>query len=197
MGQIGGNRQTQTTTQSAQTGLDPQTEAWRKQIMEAAQGTGSGNPMMTQGINAMTGGPNPYMNPYQSQVIDEMNKQFGVQNQMTMRGVDDAATQSRAFGGSRHGIATGTALAENNRNQGMQMANLLNSGYESSMDRARWAAEAGANGMGDPNAYRLNMLARGFQGFGGLHGTTQSGTSGMSRSGTSANFGWGQANGWG
>ena len=187
------NKTWDTQTASGQTGLDAQTEQWRREMMGAAQAAGNGNPLMNQGIGAMTGGANPFMNPYQQQVIDRMNDQFGVQNQMTMRGVNDAATQANAFGGSRHGIATGTALAENARNQSAQVANLLQQGYGDSMNRAQWAAEQGSQGLGDPNAYRLNMMGRAFQGFGGLHGTTNSGTSGQSRSGWNAglNFGFG------
>lgn len=134
-----------------------------------AQGAGQ------SGLDALSGNAQAaaqFMNPYQQQVIDQMNQQFGVQNQMAMQGVDDAATRAQAFGGSRHGIATGTALAENARNQGMQMAGLLNSGFEGAMGRAGQvagmgfdAANAGANlGMvaGSPDLWRMNTLQRGF-----------------------------------
>ena len=127
------------------------------------------------GLDALSGNPaaaQNFMNPYQQQVIDAMNQQFGVQNQMTMQGVDDAATRAQAFGGSRHGIATGTALAENARNQSAQVAGLPNQGFEGAMGRAGQvaglgfdAANAGANlgfGAGNPEVWRLEMLKRGF-----------------------------------
>lgn len=127
------------------------------------------------GLDALTGNAGAqqqFMNPYQQQVIDRMNEQFGVQNQMTSNMVNDQATQARAFGGSRHGIAQGTALAENARNQGMQVAGLLNQGFDNSMNRAAGvanlgfgAAGAGADlGMqaGNQDLWRLNTLRRGF-----------------------------------
>lgn len=141
-----------------------------------AQGTfGAGQTAGQAGLDALTGNPaagQQFMNPYQQQVIDRLNEQFGVQNQMTMNGVNDAATRGGAFGGSRHGIATGTALAENARNQSMQVAGLLNQGFDNSMARAAQvaglgqnAAQAGASlGMqaGSPELWRLNTLQRGF-----------------------------------
>lgn len=193
-----GNKSWETTTQSGQTGLDAQTEAWRRQVMEAAQGAGgAGNPLMNQGVGAMTGGANPFMNPYQQQVIDQLNKQYEVGSQMANRATNDAATRAGAFGGSRHGVAAGVAQGQVMQNRDMQMANLLNQGFEGSMDRARWAAEQGSQGLGDPNAYRLGMLGRGFQAFGGLHGTNYSGTGGRTNTGlqTRMNFGWGMGGG--
>ena len=127
------------------------------------------------GLDALTGNAGAqqqFMNPYQTGVIDKMNEQFGVQNQMTQNSVNDAATQAGAFGGSRHGVATGVALGENARNQGMQMAGLLNQGFDNSMNRAGQvagmgfdAAGAGANlGLtaGNPELWRLSMMQRGF-----------------------------------
>jgi hypothetical protein len=135
------------------------------------QATGAGR----QGLDALTGNAEAqqqFMNPYQQQVIDRLNEQFGVQNQMTMQGVNDAATQAGAFGGSRHGIATGTALAQNAQNQGLQVAGLLNQGFEGAQNRAAQvaglgfdAAGAGATlGMqaGNKDLWKLGVLQRGF-----------------------------------
>ncbi len=141
-----------------------------------AQGTFSGWQTAGQaGLDALTGNPaaqNQFMNPYQAQVMDQMTRQFGVQNQMTEQQMNDAATRAGAFGGSRHGVATGVALGENQRNQAMQMAGLLNQGFEGAMGRAGMvaglgqnAAQLGANlGMtaGSPELWRMNTLQRGF-----------------------------------
>jgi hypothetical protein len=115
-----------------------------------------------------------YMNPYQSQVIDAMMAQFARGDKRTEMQMNDAATRAGAFGGSRHGIATGTALAENRVNQNAQIAGLLNSGFEGAMGRAAQqagmgfnAAGAGANlGMtaGNPDLWRMNILRQGFVG---------------------------------
>src|SRR3990167_9125649 len=97
------------------------------------------------------------------------------------------APRSRAFGGARHGIATGVALSENRRNQNEQIAGLLGSGFEGAMGRAGQlagmgfdAAGAGANlGMtaGNPDLWRMEMLRRALQGL--PYGTTSRGTSGQ------------------
>jgi len=141
-----------------------------------AQGTFGGAQAAGQrGLDAMSGNADAaqqFMNPYQSQVMDQMTKQFGVQNQMTANQMDDAATRAGAFGGSRHGVATGVALGENARNQGMLTANMLNQGFEGAMGRAgqvagmgMQGAQLGANlGMtaGSPELWKLEMLKRGF-----------------------------------
>lgn len=128
-----------------------------------------------QGLDALSGNAyaaQQFMNPYQQQVIDRMNEQFGVQNQMTTNQVSDDATRAGAFGGSRHGVAQGVALGENARNQGMLTAGLLNQGFEGAMGRAGQvaglgfdAAGAGAGlGMeaGNQALWRQRQLQRGF-----------------------------------
>ena len=146
-----------------------------------SQGTfGGAQTAGQQGLDAMTGNvaaAQKFMNPYQTQVADEMTKQFGIQNKMTEQQMADAATRSGAFGGSRHGVATGVALGENARNQSMQMAGLLNQGFEGAMGRAgqvagmgMQGAQMGANlGMtaGSPDLWRLEMRRRGLEGMPG------------------------------
>ena len=143
-----------------------------------AQGTFGGAQTAGQtGLDAITGNraaQDQFMNPYQNQVMDQMTKQFGVQNQMTEQQMNDAATRSGAFGGSRHGVATGVALGENARNQAMQTAGLLNQGFEGAMGRAgqvagmgMQGAQMGANlGMtaGSPDLWRMNVLKQGMEG---------------------------------
>jgi hypothetical protein len=181
------NRGIQTTGGS--TGPDRARQAQSDQIWNTAQAAGGAVPQPIlqsqgtfgaqqtagqQGLDAMSGNAaaaQQFMNPYQQQVMDNMTKQFGVQNQMTTQGINDQATQAGAFGGSRHGVAQGVALGENARNQGMLTANMLNQGFEGAMGRAGQvanlgfgAAQAGANlGMqaGSPELWRLNMLQRG------------------------------------
>lgn len=127
------------------------------------------------GLDALSGNATAaqqFMNPYQQQVIDQLNQQFAYQNQMTTQGVNDQATRAGAFGGSRQGVALGVALGENARNQGLLTANVLNQGFENSMGRAAQVAnlgfggaQAGANlGMeaGNPAVWRANQLRRGF-----------------------------------
>ena len=181
----GGTKEWETGTQSGEQGLDPQTQAWRDQIYQAAQASGGQMPAgVQQGMDALlgnTGAAQKFMNPYQDQVIDQINRQYGVGNEMAQRSVNDAATRSRAFGGTRHGIATGTALAENTRNRDQQIAGLLSSGYEGAMGRAGQAVNFGMGGAGSPEAWRLRQLVESMRGL--PYGQTYRGTSGRTTTG--------------
>lgn len=146
------------------------------EAINQAAGTYSGAQTAgNRGLAAMSGdatAAQQFMNPYQAQVADQMTKQFGVQNQMTANQMDDAATRAGAFGGSRHGVATGVALADNQRNQSMQMAGLLNDGFEGAMGRAAQVAGVGMQGAqagaelgmqaGSPALWKMNTLQRAF-----------------------------------
>lgn len=185
-----GNRQ----STKSDTNIDPITQQRMQEMWQSAQNAGNAGPsplvtgatdynsgaMKTgmNGLNAMGGDPNAvasFMNPYQKNVIDQMNQQFGQMNQQTMMGVNDAATRAGAFGGSRHGVATGTALAENARTQSGQVAGLLNSGFSDAMQRAAQSAamgfqgagnnaNLGMGGVGNPEQWRLMMQKAGFMG---------------------------------
>lgn len=181
------NRGMQTTGGSS--GPDRARQGQSDQIWNAAQAAGGSIPQPVsqaqgtfgaqqtagrQGLDAMTGNAGAaqqFMNPYQQQVMDKMNQQFGVQNQMTTQNVNDQATQAGAFGGSRQGVAQGVALGENARNQGMQTANMLSQGFEGAMGRAGQVANLGFGGAqagaelgmqaGSPELWRLRMLQQG------------------------------------
>lgn len=143
-----------------------------------AQGTFGGAQTAGQaGLDALSGNPaaqQQFMNPYQQQVVDQLQAQFGVQNQNTVNQVNDAATRAGAFGGSRQAVAQGVALGENQRNQAGLLANVYQSGFDNSMNRAGQLAGLGLNaagqgaelGMqaGSPDLWRLNTLRRGFDG---------------------------------
>ncbi len=202
----------QKTTSSGRSGPDAATQSKVDEIYGAAQRAAGTVPTFVGGAqdfysgamgygnqgNAALGGDAAaaakYMNPYQSQVIDSLMEQFARGDKRTEMQMNDAATRAGAFGGSRHGIATGTALAENRVNQNAQIAGLLNSGFEGAMGRAAQqagmgfnAAGAGANlGMtaGSPDLWRMNILRQGFSGM--PYGQTYSNRG--NQSGT--NFGW-------
>lgn len=195
----GGSRQ----TQSGQSGVDPTTMAYMKQMWDAAQGAGQAGPSplvtgatdyntgaMTAGnlgMGAMSGDPAAaakLMNPYQSQVVDATNKQWDQTDQHTMTAVDDRATRAGAFGGSRAAVATGTALAQNNLNRNSQVSGLLNTGFDNTMNRAgslagmgfagsQSNANLGMGGVGSPQQWLMNMLNQGWH---GPTGTQSSGT---------------------
>lgn len=131
-----------------------------------------------QGTAALAGNPDAVkqmMNPYQQQVIDANNADWQHTNAQTMNAVDDHATQADAFGGSRAAVSQGAALANNNRAQGAQTADLLAGGYGQAMNQAGQLAQMGqqANaqntqlgfaGVGNPGLWQTNMLKNGFMG---------------------------------
>jgi hypothetical protein len=129
-----------------------------------------------QGIAALGGdqaAAQGLMNPYQQQVIDATNAQWNQNDQHTMNAVNDRATQAGAFGGSRHGIATGSALAQNNMNRNQAVSGLLYGGFNDTMGRAQALAQGGyagaqmnANlgmgGVGSPEQWYLQQLKAGY-----------------------------------
>lgn len=189
-------------TTNGQTSVDQGTAQRMAEVWQAAQGAGYGGPSQLvtgatdfytgaqgagqAGMNALSGDPAAaarLMNPYQQQVVDATNSQWDQNDQHTMNTVNDAATKAGAFGGSRHGVATGTALAQNNMNRNQAVSGLLNTGYDNTMNRAGQLAGmgfagAGANanlgmgGVGSPQQWLMEMLKKGYM---GPTGSTSSG----------------------
>jgi hypothetical protein len=79
-----------------------------------------------------------YMNPYMTNVVDEMAR---LQNQNIQRSVlpalRGAGVGSGSFGSSRQANATGQTLAEMQRNLTGQQYNALNTGYNTAMSAAQ------------------------------------------------------------
>lgn len=190
-----GKKEWEKQSESGQQGPDAATQAKIDEIYRAAQASGSALPPgVQQGMDALLGKQgaiDQFLNPYTNQVIGGINKQFQVGNELTQRSVNDAATRSGAFGGSRHGIATGTALAENTRNRDQQISGLLAGGFESAMGRAGQAVNLGMGGAGSPEAWQMQQLRGGFAGL--PYGQTYRGNSGRTTTslGTKVNTKWG------
>jgi hypothetical protein len=89
----------------------------------------------TTAAPSMVGG---YMNPYMTNVVDEMAR---LQNQNIQRSVlpalRGAGVGSGSFGSSRQANATGQTLAEMQRNLTGQQYNALNTGYNTAMSAAQ------------------------------------------------------------
>lgn len=156
-----------TTTTSAP---DAQSQEYARQVWAAAQKAGGSpgvpvDPLTQQaasqfgqyaqmgnlGFGALSGDQGAaqhFMNPYQGQVVDALNQQFGKMRSDTMNSVNDAATQAGAFGGTRHGVAEGVALANLGQTQGQQMAGVLQQGYGDAMGRAGQLANLGFGASG-------------------------------------------------
>ncbi len=187
----------QKTTQNQASSWDPTSQAraagiWDKGTAAAdagygaqakeAQGTFSGFQQGGNlGFKALTGDQDAakqFMNPYQQQVIDANNDQWKKTNAQTVNQENDLANKSGAFGGSRHGVAEGVALSNNNAAQAQQTAGLLQGGYNQATANATTAANlgfAGATqnqGVLSPEAYALQQQKNAFL---GPQGQTESG----------------------
>lgn len=128
------------------------------------------------GLSALSGNAGAVqqlMNPYTQGVIGTNNDLWQKINQQTQNQVNQNATQAGAFGGTRQGVATGVALAQNNLQQANQNATLLNNQYGQAINQAQGLAGlgfAGSNanaqlglaGVGDPAQWYAQMLKQGF-----------------------------------
>ena len=136
----GGSKQTVTQ------GVDPATQSY----LAGMRGTA------TQGANAiMNGGPYftgpnqtpiadqvaPFMNPYISNVVNATRGEFDFLRGQAQMATDQGATAAGAYGGSRHGVASGARLGELDRAQAGTIANLLQSGYSQALGMGTQYAE--------------------------------------------------------
>lgn len=202
MASASGGGSGQRTTQNSTTSVDKETADWMRSIWGAGQAAGNAgpSPLLTGaagygsaaqrggqlGMDALGGSQgavSQLMNPYIHDVMEQNNNAWGQINQQTSNQVDDAATKARAFGGSRHGVAEGVALGQNNMAQAQQNAGLLSQGYTDAMQQAGALAGygfqgAGMNqglgmaGVGSPELWRMLAMKQGFM---GPMGSTSSG----------------------
>jgi hypothetical protein len=77
-----------------------------------------------------------YMNPYTSEVIDRTQQDIERQRQMAMNTLGAQATQARAFGGSRQGVAEGVLAGEYGRMAGDIAAQQRQAGYGQALQSA-------------------------------------------------------------
>jgi hypothetical protein len=167
-------------------GEDPlQTSA----INLAQQGVGSYQPYLTAaqanlgaagtaagGLGALTGPTayQPFMSPYQQDVIDASLTEFDKQSQMQQQQLRDAAVGvPGAFGGGREGVQQAEYQTGSDRNRAMLQAGLLQQGYGNAQAAAQ---QAFAN---------QQSIAQGQLGL----GTAQMGLSNFQRAGLGADIG--------
>lgn len=117
----------------------------------------------------------PHMNPYETQVIDQMTNDVERARQIQHNQIGANAVGAGAFGGSRHGLVE----AENNRNALESVArnasNIRQTGYESAAGRAQTAFEQaqqrrmqGANLTGQLGMSAAQLTQGAAGGLGGL-----------------------------
>ena len=114
-----------------QAAANPYTQA--SQAQQAAMGT-TANML---GATA-AGGMSAYQNPYQQQVIDATMRDIGGAQQSAMSQIGAQATQAKAFGGSRHGIAE----AESNKAFNQQAIDAVSRMRQQGFNTALGASQA-------------------------------------------------------
>lgn len=138
-----GKDQKQTTTQTS--GLDPASQ----QFVNASrrQAGGAADVALNQPGNFFLGADprnvqdiiQPFMDPFQQNVIDASNQQFDVLRERAVGGAggtNQQATLAGAQGGSRQGVAEGLRLSELDRAQTQQTAGLLSSNFQQAVSNA-------------------------------------------------------------
>lgn len=141
------------------------------------------------GIGALSGNPadvQQLMSPYQQQVIDQVNNQYGRGAAHITNSVNANAAAAGAFGGDRAAIAQGQGLSDLANQQALQVAGITNQGYGQAMNQAGQLANLGmgANGAAAnigqyltqqgqaAQAHSFNTMQQAY-GTAGNHGQTQ------------------------
>ena len=149
-------------------GEDPlQTQA----IGLATQGVGSYQPYLTAAQQALTaqGGLTgasayqPFMSPYQTDVIDETLRQYDLSRTAGQQSIRDAAVDAGGFGGGREGAMLGQYDADTLANRAGLRAQMLQGGYENAQRAAAQAFQQqgmlGAGQFGLSNFQRAGLGA--------------------------------------
>jgi len=137
----------------------------------AQQGVGSYAPYLQAAqanITAQGGltGPQayqPFMSPYQQQVIDTTLGEYDRQAQRGLTQLGTAAVGVGGFGGGRHGAAEAEYQSSSDRNRAMLQAQMLQQGYGQAQAQAAQAFQQqgllGAGQMGLSNFQRAGLGA--------------------------------------
>ena len=145
---------TQFTGRQFVAGEDPlQTSA----INLAQQGVGSYQPYLTAAqanltnMAGLTGAQayQPFMSPYQTEVIDETLRQYDQSRLGGQQSIRDAAVDAGGFGGGREGAMMGQYNADTLANRAGLRAQMLQGGYENAQQAAQTAfSQQGTLGAG-------------------------------------------------
>jgi len=96
----------------------------------AGQGIGAYAPYLTQaGAYSGPTGYQPFMSPYQQQVIDETLKQYDTQSAKGITGIGLQAAKSGNLGGGREGVMRSEYQNQSDMNRAMLNAQLLQQGF--------------------------------------------------------------------
>ena len=147
----------------------PQDAMQQTAIGMAQQGIDSYKPYLQQAQSALTtqGGLTgasayqPFMSPYQTDVIDETLRQYDLSRGQGQQSIKDAAVASGNFGGGREGAMLGQYEADTLANRAGIRAGLLQQGFGQAQQAAQQAFQnqgiLGAGQMGLSNFQRAGM----------------------------------------
>lgn len=119
-------------TQTVNTGLDPQSQAYVEAQRRAAQQGAAALPQGTTGLNL-----GAYQNPYQQQVIGGINAQYDLARQRASTDARQTAAAAGAFGDERGAVAEGARLGGLDRSQAQDVANLQYQGFNNALQTAQ------------------------------------------------------------
>jgi hypothetical protein len=131
------------------------------QAAQAASANQVGQAVQTAGgLGALTGSQayQPFMSPYQSQVIDETLRQFDIERSGGRQAIQDSAVASGNFGGGREGAMLGQYDSDSLANRAGIRAGLLQQNLMQAQQQAQQAFQnqraMGQDQLGLANAYR-------------------------------------------
>ena len=117
------------------------------------------------GLGALTGATayQPFMSPYQQDVIDTTLSEYDRQAQQGLTQLGTAAVGVGGYGGGRHGVAEAEYQSASDRNRAMLQAGLLQQGFGQAQSAAQQAFQnqqaLGAGQMGLANFQRAGLGA--------------------------------------
>jgi len=98
------------------------------------------------------------MSPYLDNVIGGVRGEYDHLRDQSLLETNDAATRSRAFGGSRHAIMAGARMGELDRAQTSQVAGLLQGGYGQALQFAEHQRQLRERLLQEPLFRRQQIL---------------------------------------
>jgi hypothetical protein len=130
-------------------GFDPTYQQGEQMALAAGSGPGRQQLGMAGQLSQAAAGYSPtairpdaaltqqYFNPFEQQVVDTSLADMEQARQRAVQQMGQQATASRAFGGSRHGVAEALTSGEYGRQAGSMVANLRNQGYQQALQLAQ------------------------------------------------------------
>ena len=111
-------------------GQEINTAAYNPQVA-AQTALQTGASAAAQGLGSLTGPQayQPYMSPYQQEVMDTTLSEFDRQQTINQQGLRDQAIQAGAYGGGREGVMQSQYMNQGAINRAQLQAQLLNQGF--------------------------------------------------------------------